>query len=104
VRERIVGAGMRDEDKHIFFDAGETTMQANKTNERYLSVEIPDTKAVVDFMGEYPVTVKISLVDGELHVYAVSATENAPILIDVVVEVPEGDNEDDDSDENDEDE
>ncbi len=63
-------------------------------HERYLSIEMPDTKAVIDFMGDHPVTVKLSLVDGELHVYAVSATQDAKILIDEVVSVPEGDDED----------
>lgn len=63
-------------------------------HERYLSIEMPDTKAVIDFMGTHPVTVKLSLIGGELHVYAVSATQDAPILVDEVVNVPEGDDED----------
>ena len=60
---------------------------------RYLQIEFPDTKATIDFMGPFPVTVKLSLQNGELHVYAVSATQDAPILIDEVAKVPEGDDE-----------
>ncbi len=62
---------------------------------RYLSIEMPDEKAIVDFLGEHPVSIRIKLVGDELHICAVSATQDAPILLDEVVNVPKGDPEKD---------
>lgn len=61
-----------------------------------MSVEAPDTSAKIDFLGGYPVTVNVTLEDGdradgwrELRVEVISASQyDAPILLDVVVEVP----------------
>ena len=62
---------------------------------RYLQSEAHDTQAVVDFMGPYPVTVKIQLDEkGELWIEATSATQDAPILINETAQVPEADEED----------
>lgn len=55
----------------------------------YLAMEEPDREAVVDFLGEYPVTVKVTLrEDGELWIMATSATQDAPILIDETAAIP----------------
>ena len=64
-------------------------------NHRYLQIEAPDNQAVIDFMGPYPVTIKIQLdAKGELWIEATSATQDAPILIDETAQVPEADEED----------
>ena len=59
---------------------------------KYLTVEFPDNPVVVDFLGKYPCTATLIMDDkGELWVQVVSATQEARILVDEVVSVPEGD-------------
>ena len=58
---------------------------------QYLSMEAPNTEAVIDFLGPFPVTVKASIDDGHLWVQAISATQDAPILIDEVARLPSAD-------------
>jgi len=59
--------------------------------QKHLMVEAPDSEAVVDFLGQHPCSVRLELKGGELWVQVVSATQEAKILVDEVVEVPEGD-------------
>ena len=69
--------------------------ERNRDNAPYLMVEQPDRGAVIDFMGPYPVTIKIDIDEnGLLWIVATSATQGAPILIDETADVPEADEED----------
>lgn len=43
---------------------------------------LPNMKAVVDFMRKHGVTIQLELDEDQLHVYVVSAHEDAPILLD----------------------
>jgi hypothetical protein len=62
--------------------------------QRHLMVEAPDSVALVDFLGQYPFSVRLELEDGKLWIQVISAIQEAKILVDEVVEVPEGDEED----------
>lgn len=67
-----------------------------KTAPRYLQIESPDTSGTVDFMGAFPVTVKLRIDEsGELWITATSATQDAPILLDEVLTVPPADEDED---------
>ena len=65
--------------------------------QRYLMIEPPNTAAVVDFLGRFPVSVKLQIDEkGELWIRAISATQDAPILIDQTFAVPPADPGDED--------
>jgi hypothetical protein len=68
-------------------------MNATTKRRYYLPIEAPDREATIDFLGPHPVTVTVSLEDGELWIKATSATQDAPILIDEAVAVPPQDEE-----------
>jgi hypothetical protein len=61
------------------------------TTERYMSIEQPDIKAVVDFLGRFGVVVKLTLESNELSVQVTGTDDRCTILLDECLTVPESD-------------
>jgi hypothetical protein len=73
----------------------ETTKAMAKT--RHLTVEMPDTEATIDFMGQYGCTIKAKLEKNqktgqfEIYVIVTADDDRNTILGEILAEVPEAD-------------
>jgi len=59
--------------------------------ERYLSVELPDTTAKIDFLGKFGCAIKLTLVKNELHVLIMANDDQNLVIEDKCYEIPKAD-------------
>jgi hypothetical protein len=78
-------------------DPGGVEQKKAKAMAKVLSVEMPDTEATIDFMGQYGCTIKAKLeknqITGRVEIYVIVTADDDrnTILGEILAEVPEAD-------------